>query len=177
MLDLGLTRHGLGADRADKVEDLYPILLEHYRIGLCRETRLYEGATTTLDRLEADGWLLAICTNKPIALARNLLDQLGVAGRFRAILGADSLAVRKPDPGHVWETIALAGGRRDLAVMIGDTETDRSAARNAGIPCVLVGFGPDGAGVADLEPEAVLGHYDDLPDLLAELLPRQHLAG
>ena len=60
------------------------------------------------------------------------------------MLGADSLAFRKPDPRHVLETIARAGGEPARAVLIGDTVTDRDAARAAGVPCVLVGFGPEG---------------------------------
>ena len=57
-------------------------------------------------------------------------------------------------------------------MLVGDTATDREAARAAGMPCVLVGFGPEGAAVARLEPEAVLEHYDALPALLDRLLPR-----
>ncbi len=118
------------------------------------------------------GWTLAICTNKPQALAAQLLEKLGIAGRFAAMLGADSLDVRKPDPRHLLETVARAGGTAARAVLVGDTTTDREAARGAGMPCVLVGFGPEGAGVARLEPEAVLDHYAALPDLLDRLVPR-----
>jgi phosphoglycolate phosphatase len=54
--------------------------------------------------------------------------------------------------------------------MIGDTDTDHFTARAAGVPSVLVGFGPNGPAVAQLNPDAVLAHYDDLPDLAAQLL-------
>ena len=159
------------------IEALYPRLLEHYRTGLCRETRLYPGVEAALDRLAAEDWILAVCTNKPIALAEALLAELGIAPRFRATLGADSLPVRKPDPQHLFETIARAGGRPEGAVLIGDTETDRETARRAGLPCILVGFGPEGAGVARLAPEAMLARYDDLPGLLEAMIPRRRRAG
>lgn len=55
-------------------------------------------------------------------------------------------------------------------MLIGDTETDRKTARNAGVPCVLVGFGPEGEAVARMEPDAVLARYADLPDLLETLV-------
>ncbi len=87
------------------------------------------------------------------------------------MLGADSLAVRKPDPRHLLETIARAGGVRARAVLVGDTVTDRDAARAAGVPCVLVSFGPEGPGIAALAPEALLDHYDALPALLERLVP------
>ena len=54
---------------------------------------------------------------------------------------------------------------------MGDTETDRATARNAGVPSVLVTFGPEGRGVAALAPEALLDHYDALDGVLAPLLP------
>ena len=63
------------------------------------------GSTTAPRRrwraLAAAGWVLAVCTNKPEALAASLLARLGLAGRFAAMLGADTLAFRKPDPRHV----------------------------------------------------------------------------
>jgi phosphoglycolate phosphatase len=57
--------------------------------------------------------------------------------------------------------------------MLGDTVNDREAARAAGVPCVLMGFGPQAGLVAALAPEAVLGHYAELPGLLERMLPRQ----
>lgn len=156
---------------AAAIEAAYPRLLAHYEANIDRHTRTYEGAEAALDALAAAGWGLAVCTNKPFGLAETLLDRLGLRRRFAVVLGADSLPVRKPDPRHVWETIDRAGGARERAVLVGDTVTDREAARAAGVPCVLVGFGPEGAGVAALEPEAVLDRYADLPALLDRLSP------
>lgn len=49
--------------------------------------------------------------------------------------------------------------------------TDRATARAAGVPCVLVTFGPEGPGIAWMEPEALLDAYSDLPALLDLLVP------
>jgi phosphoglycolate phosphatase len=54
-------------------------------------------------------------------------------------------------------------------VLVGDTVTDREAARAAAVPCDLVGFGP--GEVASLAPEAVIGHFDQLPPVLERLVP------
>lgn len=166
-----MLRAGLGDADAEGVERLFPRLLEAYGSALRVETELYDGVEAALDALSARGWTLAVCTNKPVGLAEALLTALGLAPRFAATLGADSLPVRKPDPRHLTETIRRAGGVSGRAVLVGDTATDRAAARAAGIPCVLVGFGPEGAAVTDLGPEAVLDHYADLPTLLDRLLP------
>ena len=168
MLVAGLAR--AGADEGE-AEALYPRLLDRYAEALAVETRLYDGAEAALDRLAADGWQLAVCTNKPERLARLLLEALGVAGRFGALLGADSLPWKKPDPRHLVETIARAGGEASRAALIGDTVSDREAARAAGIPCVLVGFGPEGGAVAALRPEAIVADFADLPAVLGRLVP------
>jgi phosphoglycolate phosphatase len=170
MLRLGLARAGRVAE-AGLVEALYPRLLDHYAAGIARHTRLYDGAAAALAALAAAGWRLGVCTNKPQGLAERLLAELGLGGRFHAVLGADALPVRKPDPRHLTETILRAGGRAGHAVMIGDTVTDRDAARAAGVPCILVGFGPAGGAIGRLAPEAILERYDALADLLDALVP------
>ncbi len=170
MLRAGLERR-LGVWEEGQVEAAYPRLLELYAENIDRHTKVYNGVEPALDALAEAGWALAICTNKPAALAELLLTRLGLRGRFRAMLGADSIDVRKPDPRHLTETIARAGGTPDRSVLIGDTVTDRGAARAARVPCVLVSFGPEGRAVAALEPEALLDHYDALPGLLDRLVP------
>ena len=147
MLRAGLARVG-AADEAE-VDRLYPRLLELYGAALAVQTRLYDGAEAALDRLEAAGWGLGdLHQQAGAAGAAAGARRWGSAGRFAVLLGADSLPWRKPDPRHLLETIARAGGEPARAVLVGDTVTDRDAARAAGVPCVLVGFGPDGAGVA-----------------------------
>jgi phosphoglycolate phosphatase len=172
MLRAGFVRREGGWEEAE-IGRLYPRLVEIYGAALDVHTRLYDGVEAALARLAGAGWALGVCTNKPERLAALLLDRLGVARRFAAIVGADTLTVRKPDPKHVLETIARAGGVPEQAVLVGDTATDREAARRAGVPCVLVGFGPDRGAAELLAPEALVDHFDYLPDLLERLVPER----
>jgi phosphoglycolate phosphatase len=171
MLRAGLERLGLSWPEGE-LEAHYARLLDFYRLGIAERTRLYAGVEAALEALAAAGWRLGVCTNKPVALAETLLDRLGLGRYFSALLGADSLDVRKPDPRHLLETIARAGGTPGRAVLIGDTETDRAVAAAAGVPCVLVGFGPEGAALADLGPAALFDDYRELPALLDRLVPQ-----
>ena len=116
------------------------------------------------------GFALAICTNKPEALAETLTRNLGIRPLFGALIGADTLPVRKPDPTPLWEAIARVGGDPSRSLLIGDTQTDRDTGRAAGVPVALVTFGPEGAGVARMQPEALLNHFDDLPALVQSML-------
>ena len=131
---------------------------------------MYPGAVEAVKALRAAGYATAVCTNKPEGLAETLLQRLGVRGLFGALVGADTLAVRKPDPAPLFEAIRRVQGDARRALLVGDTATDRATGRAAGIPVALVTFGPEGAGVARLEPEALLDRFDDLTDLVARLV-------
>jgi len=120
--------------------------------------------------LKARGYIVAICTNKPEGLARELLTRLGILDDFASMLGADTLPVRKPDPEHLLETVRRAGGDPAQSLLVGDSDTDRNTSANAGRPSVLVTFGPAGGDMAALKPEALLERYSDLPDLVEQLL-------
>ncbi|MEO1677408.1 MAG: HAD-IA family hydrolase [Pseudomonadota bacterium] len=169
MLRLGLDR--LGRRDEAVVDAQYPHLLAAYEAEIDRHTQLYPGAMAAVDALKAAGFATAICTNKPEGLARLLLTRLGVIGAFGGLVGADTLPVRKPSPQPFHEAVARAGGTSGRALLVGDTVTDRDTARAAGAPVVLVTFGPDGEGVADLTPDALLPHYDALPEIAGRLLP------
>ena len=151
-------------------DDDYPRLLDHYAAAIAVHTRLYPGTETALERLAADGHQLAVCTNKPAALAETLLRELGIRDRFAAMIGADTLLVRKPDPRPYRAAVEGAGGEVARSFLVGDTETDRKTAAAAGVRVALVTFGPEGEGLARLAPEAMLAHFDDLPALAADWL-------
>ncbi|WP_425046146.1 HAD-IA family hydrolase [Primorskyibacter sp. S87] len=168
MLTRGLER--IGAYDADTVDRFYPILLDAYREAIDLHTEFYPGALQAVGNLKTLGYGVGICTNKPEALADLLLRRLGVRDEFASLIGADTLPVRKPDPEPLREAARRAGGNPDLCVLIGDSDTDRNTARNAGVPSVLVTFGPSGADMAALEPEGLLDHFDALPEMVSRLI-------
>lgn len=168
MLRLGFERTGTHGE--SEVDRQYPILIEAYAKDLDRRTVLYPGAMEAVRQLKAEGYIVAICTNKPEALAEELMKRLGVRDDFDALLGADSLPVRKPDPIHLIETVRRAGGDPSRMLLVGDSDTDRNTSANAGVPSILVTFGPSGDDMAALQPEALLEDYADLPRLVKDLI-------
>ncbi len=170
MLRLGFSR--VGAYNEAQVDAQYPVLLDAYAGAIDTHTTLYPGAVKAVEGLRDAGYALAICTNKPEGLAETLTRRLGIRHLFGTLVGADTLPVRKPDPAPLFEAIARLGGDPSRAVLIGDTQTDRDTGRAAGVPVVLVTFGPEGAGVARMQPEALLDHYDDLATVVQHLLVR-----
>lgn len=146
--------------------------LDVYADRIAVETRPYPGAEAALDRLAERGYRMAVCTNKREALARPLLARLGLADRFAAILGGDSLPVRKPHPDHLLGTIAAAGGTPQASVMVGDSDADAAAARGAGVPVIGVTFGYTADIQGAMAPDATIDHFDELDVALAGLLRR-----
>ena len=145
--------------------------LADYGAHLAAATRAYPGVETTLRAMTEAGWRLAVCTNKPEAMARAVLTALGLADLFRAIGGGDSFATRKPDPAHLLATLRAAGGTPPRAVMAGDHANDVLAATGAGLPCIFAGWGYGPPAMAR-GAAAVAEHFADLPPIAARLLPR-----
>jgi len=170
MLRLGMERMGRAGDEAE-VDRQYPRLLEHYEDAIDHHTLVFPGAMEAIALLANGGYRMGICTNKPERLAQILLTRLGVRDAFGSLIGADTLHVRKPDPEPLREAVRRAGGDPLRACLIGDSHTDRETARAAGLPSVLVTFGPSGPHTAALAPEALIGHYDELPPAVRRLLP------
>ena len=168
MLTEGFARTGAGG--TDEVEADYPALLEAYGAAIAVHSRGYPGAWGAVETLKNRGFAVAICTNKPEGLAIGLMEALGTRHVLPAIVGADTLPVRKPDPAPFHEAVRRAGGDPSRALLVGDTETDVKTARAAGVPVVLVAFGPEGQAIERLDPDAMLTHFDDLPDLAGRLL-------
>lgn len=169
MLRAGFDRLGVGYSEDDIARE-YPRLLAAYEGGIDTHTRMYPGAVAAVEALRAAGMAVSICTNKPEYLAEELLRRLGVRDLFGALVGADTLPVRKPDPAPYVEAVRRVGGVVARSMLVGDTETDRKTGLAAGVPVALVTFGPEGAGVARLAPEALLDRFEDLPGLVQRLL-------
>jgi phosphoglycolate phosphatase len=169
MLRLGFTRLGQAWTEAD-VDTAYPQLLEAYRGAIAVHTRLYPGAMAAVETLKRQGIAVSVCTNKPEDLAEMLLRALGVRDSFAALVGADTLPVRKPDAAPYRAAVERAGGIVTRSMLVGDTETDAKTGVAAGVPVALVTFGPEGAGVSRFQPAALLERFEDLPDLADRLL-------
>ncbi|WP_041527344.1 HAD-IA family hydrolase [Paracoccus aminophilus] len=148
----------------------YPRLLSFYAEKIAEHTVLYPGVIEALHSLKDAGHRLAVCTNKPEALAERLLAELGIRDRFAALIGADTLPVRKPDPRPYLAAVEAAGGEAARSFLVGDTETDRKTATAAKVKVALVTFGPEGQAISRLKPDRLLEHYDDLPELAAHWL-------
>ena len=133
-------------------------------------TVLYPGAMDAMRALAAEGWRLAVCTNKPYEPARLLLEHVGLMPLLAAVGAGDSFPVKKPDPDHIRLTLRAAGGDPERSVMIGDHHNDVAAGKAAGLPTIFAAWGygaPEMAAGAD----AVAESFAEVPGLCAQLRP------
>jgi phosphoglycolate phosphatase len=136
------------------------------------DTKPFPGVIETLHRFADAGWRIAVCTNKLAEPTHALLAALGLTPFLAAIGGGDSFPTRKPDPGHVLGTLALAGGAVDAAVMVGDHHNDVLASTGAGVPCIFAAWGYGPLSMAD-GAAAVAERFSDLPAMATGLLGKR----
>lgn len=131
---------------------------------------VYPGAREALSALAAAGHGLAVCTQKPAAPARHLLEALGLMPPVTGLTAGDSLPVLKPDPMLVTHAADQIG--TGPVIFIGDSEVDAETARNAGVPFLLH---PGGYrhGPLDAIPRAgTFSDWAEVPALVTEVARR-----
>jgi phosphoglycolate phosphatase len=153
LIERALDRAGAEGD----LDALFTRFVAHYSANLCVGSRLYPGAGEALDRLRSAGVVVAVLTNKPGALARRLLDSLGLGGAFLAVIGDGDGFPRKPDPGGARALIERAGTVAARTAVIGDGLPDVRTARAVGAVSIAAAWGY-------VPPERL---RDEAPDLVA----------
>ena len=173
LLERGLEAHARPMNGAG-LDALSAVFVDYYAAHVADHSRPFPGVVATLRWLAARGVKLGVCTNKPEALARQLIAALALDEFFpeAAILGGDSLTVKKPDGRHIIATVEVLDGDLDRTVMVGDSAADSNAARDAGIAVILVSFGYTPIPARELGPDGVIDHFNELPAALSRVLDR-----
>lgn len=138
-----------------------------YEENIADDTVPFDGVQETLTALKEAGHRLAVCTNKPAAPTHRLLAALNLTEFFEAVVGGDSLPVRKPDPRHILGLLDQMAVPPAAAVMIGDSGNDIHAGRDAGLKTILVTFGYCRTSLDDLPADAQVDHFGEIPAVLA----------
>jgi phosphoglycolate phosphatase len=146
--------------------------VRYYEADPVRHTIAFDGVAEVVARFDRMGLRQGVCTNKFENPSRMILKALKLMPPIADVAGADTFAVRKPDPGHILQLIDRIGGHRDRAVMIGDSIHDVAAAHAAGLPAVLVSWGYTAKPASELGAEAVIDRFDALPDALNTIAAR-----
>ena len=112
--------------------------LDFYGKNILHESTLINGVEEFLTWSKKEKISMAVCTNKPEHLAIDLLKKININDYFEYVAGSNTFSYCKPDPRHLTSVIEVLDGDIKKTLMIGDSETDAEAAKNAGIPMILL---------------------------------------
>ncbi|HVL72491.1 MAG TPA: phosphoglycolate phosphatase [Beijerinckiaceae bacterium] len=141
---------------------LLPRFLSLYEGHAARRTRPYPGVVETLERLATAGLRLGCVTNKPSAATAEILQALGLARFFGAVVGGDVLPRRKPHPDQLLHAAEALGVAPSETVMVGDNYHDVAAARAAGMGALAVTYGYSHVPHAELGADRLLDRFEDV---------------
>ena len=153
----------------DQVRPAQSRFLAIYEARPTRLSRFYAGVPEVLTELTAQGWVCAVCTNKPERATRVMLSELDLDRFFRAVVTGDTLPQKKPDPAPMRAALASLEVPPHRAIAVGDHANDLQAARGAGIRSVFARYGYGALSPDVPQPAAVIGRFSELPDALARL--------
>ena len=153
---------------ATQLDSLYQRFRGHYDLCCLDTTRLYAGIAACLARCGVHD--LAVASNKPNRFLEPMLRGLGIANHFRAVLGGDTLPVRKPDPA-IWDYLhRRVPGPPDRPLwMVGDSAVDVATGRAGGARTIGCAWGLRGeAELLAAGVDHLVRSPEEICDLVAE---------
>ena len=141
---LGRSIWGQAKKEFSKVQDnkikkeMVKDFVDFYGKNIVNESTLINGVKEFLIWAKEKNISMAVCTNKQEHLAVDLLKKIGIYEFFEYVAGHDTFDYCKPDSRHLTSVIEILDGDIKKSLMIGDSETDANAAKEAGIPIILL---------------------------------------
>ena len=129
------------AQNEQYVEECVAQFRRYYVDNIDRYTIPYEGITELLHKLQNDGVMLAVASNKFQQGTERLVAKFFGDIEFVAIEGNREGAPLKPDPKIIHNILRKAGVEHSDAVMVGDSGIDIRTAAAAGIDSIGVSWG------------------------------------
>ena len=128
-----------GKVQDDKIKkEMVKDFVDFYGKNIVNESTLINGVKDFLIWCKEKKISMAVCTNKQEHLAVDLLKKIGIYDFFEYVAGHNTFQYCKPDPRHLTSVVEILGGDIKKTLMIGDSETDANAAKNAGMPVILL---------------------------------------
>jgi len=137
-----LIRRALARAHVDgDVDALHAAFLAYYRVHVSERSTVFDGVADVLTTLTAAGISVAVLTNKLGAIARQLLDDVGLGGRFLRVVGDGDGFPRKPDPTAARALVAEAGTSAARTALVGDGLPDMRTAHALGAAGIAAAWG------------------------------------
>ena len=155
----------------DKIKkEMVDVFVDYYGKNIINESTLIKGVKDFLIWSKEKNISMAVCTNKQEHLAIDLLKKIGIYDYFEYVAGSNTFDYCKPDPKHLTSVIEILGGEINRCIMIGDSETDANAAKNAGIPIILLEDGYTEKNTAEIYHNHLIKDFMGIEKIIAKYL-------
>ena len=135
----GQAKKEFGKVQDEKIKkEMVKEFIEYYGNNIVNESKLIDGVKDFLVWSKENKISMGVCTNKQEHLAIDLLKKIGIYDFFEYVAGHNTFDYCKPDPRHLTSVVEILDGDLKKTLMIGDSETDANAAKEAGIPVILL---------------------------------------
>ncbi len=140
--------------------------IDFYSKNISIESKLIKGIKKFLNWSKKNNISMGVCTNKQENLAVDLLKQIKIYDYFEYVAGSNTFDYCKPDPRHLTNVIEIIQGDVKKSIMIGDSETDADAAKNAGIPFILLEDGYTEKKVSEIHHDHLIKNFDNIEEII-----------
>jgi len=144
--------------------------IDFYGKNIAVESKLIKGIKNFLVWSRKKNISMGVCTNKQEYLAIDLLKKIKIYDYFEYVAGSNTFDYCKPDPRHLTNVIEIMQGDIKKSLMIGDSETDADAARNAGIPFILLENGYTEKKVSEIHHDHLIKNFDNIEEIINKYL-------
>ncbi|MDD5477424.1 MAG: HAD family hydrolase [Candidatus Omnitrophica bacterium] len=111
---------------------------KHHKHSLLKQAHLYPYAGSLLRQLKAEGYKLAVASNRPTEFSLILLRHLRLIDLFDYVLCADKLKYGKPNPEILNKIIKRFPFKKSQVLYVGDMAIDAQAGRRAKVKTIIV---------------------------------------
>jgi len=167
LVQRGFNAVGIRPDPA-QLDELVAMFVKEYKTCATEHTRPYPHIVETLKDIHGMNIPMGVCTNKPEAFTKQILEGLGLAEYFSYVVGGDTTSTRKPDPQPVLACLRGLVSEPASSLMIGDSVHDIHAAHAAGVTVGVVPWGYRSGPVEDMGADFILHDIAALPGMIGE---------
>ena len=167
----GQAKKEFGKVNDEKVKkEMVTEFVDFYGKNIINESTLIKGVKEFLNWCKDQSISMAVCTNKQEHLSNDLLKKIGIYDYFEYVAGSDTFDYCKPDPRHLTSVIEIVGGDIKKSLMIGDSENDANAAKESGIPIILLKNGYTEKNTNEIYHNHLVDDFIDINKIVSKYL-------
>ncbi|MDC3028452.1 HAD-IA family hydrolase [Candidatus Pelagibacter sp.] len=167
----GQAKKEFGKVQDEKIKkEMVKDFVDFYGKNIVNESTLINGVKEFLIWAKEKKISMAVCTNKQEHLAVDLLKKIGIYDFFEYVAGHNTFDYCKPDPRHLTSVIEILDGDINRSLMIGDSETDANAAKEAGIPVILLEDGYTEKKITEIYHNHLIKDFVDIEKIVLKYL-------